>query len=213
VSEAASQRVSEPCQWVSVAEAAGQVGVSERTIWRYVRDGIIESRQEKRGQQSTRLINRESLPEEPCQNVSEAVRGPVSEGVGGCPDMAEAVGASQGLNSPRHDLSPGSAIRGSTEIDPEILRRAELAEQRAAMLESERDHLRAQLQEDVQQLRAQLERRDEEINRRAIAEEQLRVMLMKLEATNAELAGALVQKALPPAPEPVRKARWWQLWK
>jgi hypothetical protein len=46
----------------------------------------------------------------------------------------------------------------------------------------------------------------------------LRVILMKLEATNAELAGARVQKALPPAPEEtprgrVPSGRWWQLWR
>jgi hypothetical protein len=40
-----------------------------------------------------------------------------------------------------------------------------------------------------------------------------RKALMKLEATNAELAGALVVKALPPAPEAPRRARWWQLWR
>jgi hypothetical protein len=37
---------------------------------------------------------------------------------------------------------------------------------------------------------------------------------MKLEATNAELAGVLMQKALPPVPEPVepvKKTRWWNL--
>jgi hypothetical protein len=43
-------------------------------------------------------------------------------------------------------------------------------------------------------------------------------MLMKLEATNAERAGALVQKALPPAPEEtprrrVPSGRWCQLWR
>jgi hypothetical protein len=36
---------------------------------------------------------------------------------------------------------------------------------------------------------------------------------MKLEATNAELAGALVQKALPPAPEEKPRVRWWKLWR
>jgi hypothetical protein len=67
----------------------------------------------------------------------------------------------------------------------------------------------------VDYLRAQLDHRTEELQRHAIAEEQLRVMLMKLEATNAELAGALVQKALPPAPEEApRRARWWNvLWR
>jgi hypothetical protein len=108
-------------------------------------------------------------------------------------------------------VSPGAA-GASYEVHNH---RAEMAERERDLLREERNHLRAQLREDVQQLRAQLERRDEEINRRAIAEEQLRVMLMKLEATNAELAGALVVKALPPAPEvePPRRAKWWQLWR
>jgi hypothetical protein len=68
---------------------------------------------------------------------------------------------------------------------------------------------------EIQQLRAQLDHRTEELQRHAIAEEQLRVMLMRVQATNAELAGALVQKALPPAPEmeaPPRQTRWWTLW-
>jgi hypothetical protein len=62
---------------------------------------------------------------------------------------------------------------------------------------------------------AEVEFLREEVKARRTAEEQLRVMLMQLERTNAELAGALCQKALPPAPEPEppQKIRWWvRLW-
>jgi hypothetical protein len=80
--------------------------------------------------------------------------------------------------------------------------RAELAEQKAQLLESE-----------VQHLRAQLEYRVQEIQQERTAGEQLRVMLCKLEATNAEFSGALIQKALPPAPEEKPRVRWWKLWR
>jgi hypothetical protein len=63
--------------------------------------------------------------------------------------------------------------------------------------------------EEVQHLRAQ-------IDLRSHAEAELRVMLVRLERTNAELAGALVQKALPPAvevKETPRRVRWWSWWR
>jgi hypothetical protein len=85
----------------------------------------------------------------------------------------------------------------------------QLADQHAAMLESERDRLVT----DMEHLRATVERQADRITRQSIAEEQLRVMLMKLEATNAGLARALVQKALPPAPEEKRRTQRWQLWR
>jgi hypothetical protein len=96
--------------------------------------------------------------------------------------------------------------------DPAALPAARFYKDLLTGVERERD----QALREVDHLRAQLKRRDEEINRWAIAEEQLRVMLMKLEAANAELAGALVVKALPPAPEVVetpKRTRWWQLWR
>ena len=53
---------------------------------------------------------------------------------------------------------------------------------------------------------------------RTLAEEHLRVMLARLEATNVELARALVQKALP-VPEPniqpvtPKRVTWWAAWR
>jgi hypothetical protein len=88
---------------------------------------------------------------------------------------------------------------------------------RAALAERERDLLREQvstLTQHVSFLQAQVDRRAEEIKQERRAGEQLRVMLVRLEETNRELSGALVQRALPPAPvEPVKKTRCWELWR
>jgi hypothetical protein len=48
--------------WVSVTEAAATAAVSERTVWRWIHAGIVESRAERRGQRETRLVNQDSLP-------------------------------------------------------------------------------------------------------------------------------------------------------
>jgi hypothetical protein len=60
----------------------------------------------------------------------------------------------------------------------------------------------------VSHLWAQLDRRAEEAARQAEADRELRVMLMQLERTNAELAASLCAKALP-AP---RVRRWQRVW-
>lgn len=101
MSEAPSQSVSEPGQWMSVGEAAAACAVSERTLWRWIRDGVVESRQEKRGQQSTRLVNPESLPDAVSQSVSEPVSAPGT----GCPDTAGHDAVGQGLNGPGQEVS------------------------------------------------------------------------------------------------------------
>lgn len=165
-----------PSQWVSVGEAAAACAVSERTLWRWCRDGVVESRQEKRGQQNTRLVNPESLPDA----VSEAVSAPASEGVGGRPDMAAVGVGCQGLNGASQEVSPLTSRLTAAESEVQFLR--------------------------------------DQLNLRSHAEQELRVMLARLERTNSELAGALVQKALPPAGEigstmePIRKVRWWWPW-
>jgi hypothetical protein len=203
---------------LSITDVALTLDLNERTLRRWVNRGWVPTEPDPSGgrgrvtraadlDQVAALKNRTygGCPDSDRTASGQRVRTvTVVSGHGG-PDSDRTPDSSP-LNTPRHDVSPGAA---GPIFPQENVHRAELAEQRAALLESELVRSR----DDVQQLRAQLERRDEEINRRAIAEEQLRVMLMKLDATNAELAGALVQKALPPAPEPVRKARWWQLWK
>lgn len=190
--------MSEPGQWLSVAESAGVSGVSERTVWRWVRDGVVESRHEKRGQQSTRLINRESLPEG------------VSESVPGCQEVAGVDSASQASTPPSHDVSPDAAggdiphNHRDTEGDKSCHNhRAELAEQKASLLESEVQHLREMVSHQAEQL-----------HRHSVAEEQLRQLLLTSQTLAAQLAHQLEVKALPPAPESVetpRRARWWHL--
>lgn len=54
----------------------------------------------------------------------------------------------------------------------------------------------------------------EQLTARTTAEEQLRVLLMQLERTNAELAASLCVKALPPAAEPPPpRVRWFWPWR
>src|SRR5689334_5924776 len=98
-------------------------------------------------------------------------------------------------------------------LGPEAISSAvplELAELRAKVAGLERE--RETLASSINTLTAQLAVRTEELRRRDAAEEQLRVMLMRREHTHAVLAGALVQKSLPPAPaegEQPKRLRWW----
>jgi hypothetical protein len=209
MSEAASQ-------WMSVAEAAGVSGVSARTLWRWIRDGVVESRHEKRGQQSTRLVNRESLPDGQSQEVSEPVRAPASEGVGDRPDMTEVGVGCQGLNGHRRDVSPGAAIFPEERADD---RQAGQSEDTHAHDDRQAGHwqVRAESAEQrLDQALSEVEPLRAQIDAHTDAEQELRVMLARLECTNAELAGALVQKALPPISTsvemPARKVRWWWPW-
>lgn len=80
--------------------------------------------------------------------------------------------------------------------------RADLAEQKAALLESENGHLRAQL-----------EHRAAEAERSSRAEHELRQLLLASQTLAAQLAHQLEQKALPPAPEEKPKVRWWRIWR
>jgi hypothetical protein len=115
------------------------------------------------------------------------------------------------LNGARHDLSPGAT--GEERVFN--THRADLAEQKAEQLQQQV----TTLTQHVSFLQAQVECRAEEIGQERRAGEQLRVMLVRLEETNRELAGALVQKALPPAPDPdnsvatPKRAHWWAPWR
>lgn len=119
-------------------------------------------------------------------------------------DIAADTPDSPPLNPPRHDVSPGASGWYN------------LYHHRAELAETERDLLREDRQrhaEEIAHLRAQLDQRAREMEARSQAEAELRLMLGRLEATNAELARALVVKALPPHVETENQAkprrRWW----
>ena len=49
-------------QWITVTEAAQKTGVSERTIWRWVRSGYVESMAVRRGGHQSRRVRSDTLP-------------------------------------------------------------------------------------------------------------------------------------------------------
>jgi excisionase family DNA binding protein len=206
------------CTSFTVAAAAAELGVPERTLREWIRLGKIEALPPRPGERGARisastledLRTTKGEESEPSSLSVPAADGGNPTANGGNWQQAAAEGNSWRQQTAA-DLSPGAAgLSNDIVTDDTTATALKLAEQRAAMLESERDRLVT----DMDHLRAQLEVRTHEIQQERTAGEQLRVMLMKLEATNAELAGALVVKALPPAPEETpRRTRWWQLWK
>jgi hypothetical protein len=92
-----------------------------------------------------------------------------------------------------------------SELPPAEADGVQLVLVRAEAAERERDRLI----EDVQHLRAQLDARREEIQRRDHAEAELRRLLLSAQQLAHELAQQLEQKALPMVTETPKKARWW----
>jgi hypothetical protein len=169
-------------QWVSVSEAAAAAGTSDRTVWRWVHSGVVESKVERRGQRDVRLINAVSLP--PSDSDSHRPT------------------ASSDTDSQRP--TPSDSGVESQGLKTEVAAPAPAECPCCKVRESEVGHLRAQI-----------DRRAEEAAMQAEAERELRLMMMQLERTNAELAASLCVKALPPAPdpEPPRRVRWWaRIW-
>jgi hypothetical protein len=180
-----------------LAEAAVFLGVSVTTVKRYVSEGRLSYVQE-RGPTGHKL---HLIPTADLARLrDEEPTGPI--------DPTDPMGPT-GLISPTGRIGPIGPTDPSDRTDQsDPTTSARVVERERDLLREERDRLIG----DVHYLRAQLDQRAEEAQRHAIAEEQLRVMLMKLEATNAQMTGALVQKALPPAPEPEasrRRLRWW----
>lgn len=180
-----------------LAEAAVFLGVSVTTVKRYISEGRLSYVQE-RGPTGHKLHR---IPKAELARLrNEEPDGPI--------DPTGPSGPT-GRMGPMGPSSPTDRIDRSDRTDR--MASVQFVERERDLLREERDRLIG----DVHYLRAQLDQRAEEAQRHAIAEEQLRVMLMKLEATNAQMTGALVQKALPPAPEPEpsrRRLRWWALW-
>jgi hypothetical protein len=190
-----------------LAEAAVFLGVSVTTVKRYISEGRLSYVQERgptghklhlipRGDLARLRDEEQTAPSDPNRSI-----GPT------CPtDPTDRIRRTEptGPTEPPDRMVPMDRTDRS---DPQGSIR--VMERERDLLREERDRLIG----DVHYLRAQLEQRAEEVQRHAIAEEQLRVMLMKLEATNAVMTGALVQKALPaPEEETPRRTRWWALW-
>jgi hypothetical protein len=173
-----------------LAEAAVFLGVSVTTVKRYVSEGRLSYLQE-RGPTGHKL---HLIPKADLARL-----------------RAEELASPTDPTGPMGPTGPTEPSSSTDRMDrSDRTSSVRVIERERDLLREERDRLIG----DVQYLRAQLEQRAEEVQRHAVAEEQLRVMLMKLEATNAEMTGALVQKALPPAEaEAPKKTRWWQLWR
>jgi excisionase family DNA binding protein len=207
----------------TIAEAALRLNLSPKTVRQRI----------KRGELRAHLIEgphgpEYRVPKASLENVSDGYVFPSWAGQGTLENGQGRVGNgtveadSPGLNAQARRAGQAT-LNGTLEAPGETDRshavaaewgngndrshRADLAEQERDLLRQERDHLKALL-----------EVRTEELRRRDQAEEQLRVMLARLENTNASLAEALVVKSLPPAPEPdtiqqKHRVRWWIPWR
>jgi hypothetical protein len=216
-------------EWVSVTEAAGLSRVSERTIQRWVEAGKVVSEVSDDGR---RLVRRASLPGEDGRppggpgpagslwaRVSDRMAdragegsdagsdrgpwrsaGPMPAGGFSGPAVAAAGRVSDTLSDAATDVvecpARSDARQGVSEITTTL--RADAAERERELLRQERDRLVT----DVEYLRAQLDAR-------TAAEEQLRVMMARMEQTNSQLAAVLAPRALPPGPEPAGRVRWF----
>jgi excisionase family DNA binding protein len=191
----------------SVAAAARELGIPERTLREWIRLQKIEAAPPRPGKRGVRISAatlgelQQTRPGEEVapRSIPMEQSGLAADG-GNSRQMAAdgnpwrqqpaAVDESEHCREVSHDVSPHAAILAAVERERDLALR------------------------ELEFVKAQLERRAEEAQRQATAEEQLRVMLMQLERTNAELAGALLQKALPPHEEPpARRLKWWQLWR
>lgn len=167
-------------QWASVSEAAVSVGVSERTAWRWVHAGLVESKVERRGQRDIRLVNLVSLPP---TDSDEERQTEASDTVSQRPTPTDNGVESQRITDARHE--PHGPVECAC----------------CKVLEN-----------DVDFLRAQLDRRAEEAQRQSQAEGELRRLLL---CSQQVLQMALDRPMLPPASEVVEKptrGRWWRRW-
>ncbi|HEV8177071.1 MAG TPA: helix-turn-helix domain-containing protein [Gemmatimonadales bacterium] len=179
-------------EWVSVTEAAHLARVSERTVQRWIEGGKVVSDMSDEGR---RRVRRSSLPPACLLQSNSSLMSDVSD-----EERLVIEHLSDTLSDVRHDTVECPTSNDSTHSLSDTAARS-----RAESAERERDRLAS----EVEFLRAQLVSRTQ-------AEEQLRVMMAHLESTNAELARALVQRALPPAPDfapAPRRTRWWSLWR
>jgi excisionase family DNA binding protein len=209
-SMAAEQQIPSGCGYL-VSEAAELLEIPERTLRAWIRQGKVPVLAPTEGSRGVRLSERtlqEMRHVKPVTWDGERFLRQSGGNPAGSPPEADEQQPDSG-NAAAERQSGGNPAERQEEAA--ALPAARFYEDLLAGVERERD----QALREVGHLRAQLDQRAEEAQRHAIAEEQLRVMLMKLEATNAQMTGALVQKALPPAPEPEaarRRLRWWALW-
>jgi hypothetical protein len=173
--------------WLSVSEAAMACRVSERTVRRWVSDGVVESRMETAGLRESRLILRGSLP-------ASSLTDRECQATAAPSDMLRQDAAGHGVEGP-----------GINEPTPALSELATVT-QRADAAERERDRA----EREVEFLRSQLDLRSLEIQRRDQAEVELRRLLLAAQQTAQTLAAQLEQKTLPPhnVTEVKRRIRW-----
>jgi hypothetical protein len=181
---------------LSVSEAAKMADIPERTFRRWVASGRIAS------EQDPLMVRGRVLRAEVVMQFRDALNGAGQRPASDPPPPA----------NDRPLAEDGPPVAGQW---PDNLRSHEETPELAAPCPccQVKDRERETIIADVDFLRATVERQAEQLQRHAVAEEQLRVCLMRLEETNRELSGALIVKALPPAPVEAPKVRWWRLWR
>lgn len=181
----------------SVAESALILGIPTRTLHQWIKDGKITTRPPELGERGVRLVAAT------VENLRHT-RAAASSGE----QPAAASSRSQQMAA---GLSPDAAGMSGYPRQPAVSQwethRAELAEQERDLLRSNLDHHA----EEIAHLRAQLEQRARELERRDQAEAELRRLLL---VSQQALQTAIEQRALPPHVEPPtpKRTRWWALW-
>jgi hypothetical protein len=169
-------------EWVTVTTAMTRRSVSRRTVRRWIAAGIVESRLVEEDGRQVRLIRGDTLPTGTDDDTGD-VR---SAGIGD--DTRDSSGDSH--RDVTDDVTGGSSGTGDSSLERLVTAQAQ----------------------EIQQLRAQLEHRAQEIQRRDQAEAELRRLLL---SSQQGLQMALERPMLPPAPDTQAKtpkrARWWNL--
>jgi hypothetical protein len=170
-------------RWMTIPDAAALVGVHPRTLRRWASNGRVVSRLEERDGHPTKLMRADTIPD-----VKVDTRDGSKDGARGDATVGAHVDNKDGAQD---------AVRDGAQVGTVQALSARLSD----------------LQADNEFLRQQLRQRAVELERRDQAEAELRRLLL---SSQQALQMALERPMLPPAPValgPVKKARWWQLWR
>jgi hypothetical protein len=176
-------------EWIPAAEAAQRLGVSVRTVRRWVATARVVGKIVGDPGHEVRYVRTDTLP----------------------PLSGEVIDAAGDRGDDRRDVRADGRGHGHADtLSPDTP--DDWADRAGSGADTCRCcRVRA---EELQHLRSQLDVRAQELERRDVAEAELRRLLMASQQLAAQLGDQLAQKSLPaPDPEPARRVRWWSLWR
>lgn len=197
-------------EWVSVTQAAGAAGVSERSLWRWVEKGRVVSRVSDTGAREVRL---ESVPRR--GRVSVNGQGSQSEPAPGDRQVSDVAATTDSGDSGATDTTDTAQVAELRRQLAEVEGKARYYEVQAGLLDRARQTATAELQHARQAHAQETEFLRERLVGSEKAQEELRVLMLRQSEALEALTAA--QRALPattapqePAEEPARP--WWRFW-